>query len=109
MAPGGSGSGGEARAGAEDAGAWRRRGGPGRSHRPALGVPDGAGMRDGPREVLEQTLGLGERTLHDPVRQLERVLHAARDLALGLWPECEAVGTWQAQGDGQTATAMAGA
>jgi hypothetical protein len=37
--------------------------------------------------------------LHDPVRQLERVLHAARDLALGLWPECEAVGTWQAQGN----------
>ena len=71
--------------------------------------PEGAGMRDGLREVLEQTLGLGERTLHDPVRQLERVLHAARDLALGLWPECEAVGTWQAQGDGQTATAMAGA
>ena len=21
---------------------------------------------------------------------------------VGLWPECEAVGTWQAQGDGQT-------
>ena len=62
-------------------------------------LPEGAGMRDGLREVLEQTQGLGERTLHDPVRQLERVLHAARDLALGLWPECEAVGTWQAQGN----------